>query len=224
MDKLRVILIIVYSLPFLEGYAMQDIPRSVDFLIDTAKEEIVVYDTADTVKYEIPSSAEITPDILQAEYEVDTAMVENSENENKTKREFNFELGFGNYLMGGKFPDATDQLFTLDPLGSSNLALVSNNSSHLFGSVFMDWGGSLSWYNFRFQDPKMRIVKEADQVVFYQDSTGFAKYRKSKLKVTYINAFIVPMIHVGKKSGNREAKGWSRAKRNSANFRLGAGP
>ena len=152
------------------------------------------------------------------EDEVDEGIVNFS-----SKHDILLDMGFTNYLFNGRFPDATDELFTLDPLGSSYIALNSTTNSHLFGPVFVDWGGGLSWYNFKFQDPKMRVTKAPDQVLFYSDSSGYNQYKRSKLKAMFLNAFVVPVIYAGNISRGRGFKNFHRGARQSHSFRIGVG-
>jgi len=202
MDRIRIILVVLTSLFFVKGQAFEREMADGIYWADTTREEAM-------------------------ENEAEREQDENREKEEKeryyTERTINFDLGFSNYLYRGKFPDATNELFTLNPLGSSNFAIASNNNSHIVGPLFLDWGGSLSWYQFKFQDPGMRIVKDADQVFFFQDTSGYTKYRKSMFKVTYLNAYIVPMFYVGKVSRSKGFKGWSHG-HGGGGFRFGAGP
>ena len=143
------------------------------------------------------------------------------EDEDRSSRRYrthsfvNFEFGLNNYLLAdGKFPDAIDAPFTVKPLESKTLALNFVNNSQIAGPVFADWGGGLSLLTYKFEDPMVRLIKDTDGITFPQDANGYSSYKKSKLNITYINAFVVPMIYTS-------YRGRMVDKENS--FRFGAG-
>ena len=107
----------------------------------------------------------------------------------------NVEFGLNNFLTpSGQFPDGNNEQYTLKPVGSYSFGLSTMNRSQIGGPIFVDWGLNLTWYRYSFQDPKTRIAKGADMVEFTVDPNNYTDYRRSLLRTTYVNAFLVPMI------------------------------
>ena len=128
-----------------------------------------------------------------------------------TKHYFNAEFGLSNYLKNGKFPDATNEIYTVKPFGSWSFGMTSLNRTRIAGPISIDWGANISWYNYKFQDATTRLIKDTDEAVFFTDTNGFSSYKRSKLTISYLNIFLIPMIVT---DGSGKSKG----------FRIGAGP
>jgi hypothetical protein len=137
----------------------------------------------------------------------------------RTKHSFNVELGFNNYLEGGKFPDQNNSQYTLSPWGSGSLALNSILRTPMGKNAFLEWGGGISWHNFKFQDDRTHMIKGSNGVEFTQDARDF-DFQKSKLSVTYLNVSAVPMFAFGGHSSTTafHHKSYKRS------FRMGVGP
>lgn len=117
----------------------------------------------------------------------------------RTYHSFNFDLGMNNYLENGTFPDGGNALYTVKPWGSWYVGINSIQRTRLTKKFFIEWGGGISWYNFKFQNFSTRISEDDNGVVFSED-TRELDFRKSKLTATYINASFVPLVDFG---GNR---------------------
>ncbi|MDH5380166.1 MAG: hypothetical protein OEW75_04895 [Cyclobacteriaceae bacterium] len=139
----------------------------------------------------------------------------------RTENFWNLDFGLNNYLQNGKFPDATNESHTVKPWGSWYLALASVNRTRINGPLYMEWGMSFSWYNFKMQDPSIRITKGVDNIEFLPDTNGFDDYIKSKLSVTHINIFLVPMIHTDR-SSRSDDKGFRLGVGGYAGYRVGS--
>ena len=137
----------------------------------------------------------------------------------RTHHSFNIDLGTNNYLENGKFPDASNPLYTVKPWGSWYVGLNSVLRTRIAGKFFLEWGGGVSWYNFKFSNEKTVITKDDNGVIFTEDPRPF-DFRKSKLTASYLNAFLVPMIDFG--SNSRKSTFFDGSHSNS--FRIGAGP
>jgi hypothetical protein len=138
----------------------------------------------------------------------------------KTRSSFNVDVGMNNYLEGGKFPDASNQLYTVKPWGSWYVGLNSIWRTRIARKFFLEWGGGVSWYNFKFSDPTTVLSKDDNGVIFSQDPRN-VDLRKSKLTVTYINISAVPMIDFGDNSRKYTFfDGGGKA----SSFRFGVGP
>ena len=113
-----------------------------------------------------------------------------------TGHSINFDLGFNNYLEKGKFPDKSGAPYALNTIGSIYVALNSVLSSHIKGRFYLEWGGGISWSNFRLEDSNIAILKGTDMVEYTPVDTIFT--RRSKLGITHLNINVVPVIYLGK--------------------------
>lgn len=126
----------------------------------------------------------------------------------RTRQEFVFDLGLNNYLSDGQFPDQTNEQFTIKPWGSWYVSIGNSYLTKIAGPLYLEWGGDINWYNFKFQDAKTIIVKNPTDITFDVNQDASRDQTKSKLVVSYVNVSFVPIIKFGE--------------RNSS-FRLGAG-
>lgn len=141
-----------------------------------------------------------------------------------TRHSFNVEFGLNNWLQDGEFPDATNAQYTIKPWGSWYLGLASTHKTSIAGPLFIEWGGHLSWFNWKFDDTNTRIIKEETEVVFSSDNS--VNGIKSKLSATYINAHLVPMFDFsyGSRQVKKIEKGSIRVtKYKRRGFRIGGG-
>lgn len=144
----------------------------------------------------------------------------------KTRNYFTMDLGVNNWLIdGSEFPSASDEAYAVKPWGSWYVGLNINNQTRIGGPLVLEWGGGLSWYNFKLEDADF-LVEKGDTQIEFNDIGAERAGLKSKLTVGYINASVVPMLDFGK--GSRKVKTYSsdgfyfsRSKRRG--FRIGAG-
>ncbi|WKN40546.1 hypothetical protein [Tunicatimonas pelagia] len=130
-----------------------------------------------------------------------------------------FDFGLNNYLNNGNFPDDTDELYAVKPLVAWNIALGITNTTHLAGPLYLEWGGNVNWYNFKFQNDRTRMIKTDDGVDFVED-LDVVDPRKSKFVVPYLNAQFVPMFQFGR----ARRDGWFPLDRDEdSGFRIGMG-
>ena len=113
-----------------------------------------------------------------------------------TLRGLNMEFGFNNYLDDGEFPSSSD-LYKIKPVGSHFWAINWNHVSKVSGPLYLDWGGGINWYNFKYENPATRLDSQGGQLTFVEDNTVDSAI-KSKLKVTYLNFTAVPMFDFSK--------------------------
>ena len=137
-----------------------------------------------------------------------------------TKQFFNFDLGMNNYLEEGKFPDSYNANHSVRPWGSWYVSLGSMYKSHVDGSLFLEYGGSISWYNFKFEDSETRLFKDDINVSFINDTSGY-NYKKSKLTATYLNVSFVPVLYFGDKKSFSGKSFWKQ--KYNKGFRIGLG-
>lgn len=132
---------------------------------------------------------------------------------------FNFDLGTNNFLENGSFPDKDNAPYSVKPWGSWYIAFNSIQRSRMGRNFFLEWGGGISWYTFKFQDASTRIERNDYGVTFVTDATPDRSHIKSKLGITFINASLVPVLDFGDHS--RKPRIWNGY--HSA-FRIGLGP
>ncbi|MEO5979945.1 MAG: hypothetical protein ABIS36_12740 [Chryseolinea sp.] len=136
----------------------------------------------------------------------------------RTWQSFNFDLGTNNYISKGKFPNSSDQLYSVRPWGSWYVGLASIQRTRLGRKFFLEWGGGINWYNFKFEKDNILIQKNDDGISFIED-TRDVHYVKSKLTASYITASLIPVIDFSDKS--RKARIWDGY---GNAFRIGLGP
>lgn len=134
------------------------------------------------------------------------------------------DFGMNNYLENGKFPTESEQ-YAVKPWGSWYVAIMPTVQTHIGGKFALDYGGGISWYNFKFQDPRTRLVSDDVGVTFEQYPVELQS-SKSKLTVVHLNAHFVPMIDFGYRTSKRTyddgfVQTKIRYRRNG--FRIGAG-
>ncbi len=139
-----------------------------------------------------------------------------------THNDFMIDLGMNNYLENGKSVDSNSP-WAVKPWGSWYIALKSINDTHIDGKLHLHWGGDVSWYTFKFEDPSVRLEMGENEVIFNTEDIPDA--HKSKLNASFLNVSAVPMLHFGRKHshhswGNDEFEiGMGR----SGGFRIGLG-
>ncbi len=136
----------------------------------------------------------------------------------RTHHTINFDLGTNNYLTGGKFTDG-NALYTVKPWGSWYVGINSVWRSRMANKFFLEWGGGVSWYNFKYENERTVMSKD-DNGVIYTEDTRDLDFRKSKLTAAYINAFLVPLIDFGSNGHKPSIFDGGR----NRGFRFGVGP
>ncbi|HNP19993.1 MAG TPA: hypothetical protein PKL31_16260 [Fulvivirga sp.] len=140
---------------------------------------------------------------------------------------FNFDLGTNNMLNGnGQFPDEANEDYAVRPWGSWYFGINSTFHSHVKGKLSIEWGPGVSWYNFKFQNDRIRVTEIAGVTSFVEDPDPTIGYKKSKLTASYFNFMAVPMLQFnGVRKISRTSKGWRDFKigQSTAGFRIGLG-
>lgn len=143
----------------------------------------------------------------------------------RTKFNHFFDVGMNNYTENGTFPDANDAQYTVKPWGSWYIALQPGGQTHLTGKLAVQYGGGVSWYNFKFQDASTRLIQGEEGVVFDRWDPAL-KASKSKLTVAHLNAYLVPVFDFGYRKRVRVLDDGSisrRIRHGNRGFRIGAG-
>jgi hypothetical protein len=137
----------------------------------------------------------------------------------RTYQSLNFDVGTNNYLANGKFPDENNDPYAIKPWGSWYIGVNSIQRTRLARTFFLEWGGGVSWYNFKFQDKQTAISKDDNMVTFLQDQRD-VDFKKSKLTACYLNLSLVPVLDFG--ANRRKAMFFDG--HHSESVRFGIGP
>ncbi|MBS1509117.1 MAG: hypothetical protein JSS79_20935 [Bacteroidetes bacterium] len=137
----------------------------------------------------------------------------------RTHNSFSVDIGTNNYLNNGKFPDQSNSLYSVRPWGSWYVGLNSIYRTRMANKFFLEWGGGVSWYNFKFENNQTLVTKDNTGVLFDTDTRNFS-FTKSKLTAAYVNISAVPVIDFG---GNRRKPSFFDG-RSGSGFRIGVGP
>lgn len=149
---------------------------------------------------------------------------DNERRKKATRHYLDFDIGTNNYLnKDGKFPDEDNSQWAVRPWGSWNVAINSNYRTHLSGPLALQWGGGVSWYNFKFQDDATRLIEVEDGVEFYRENNPDINSEKSKLSVSYIQLQAVPMLDFRYTSGAYDEAYPGKHVYNPKAFRIGLG-
>ncbi|SHJ45741.1 hypothetical protein SAMN04488028_101183 [Reichenbachiella agariperforans] len=229
----------------LEKLDINQIIRDLNLNLDstaTGVEEIVMIDsvgthyTQDTVStnsdgglvyYGESSSSDSDEDWQETEWDddddndndFDFDFWNGEKDDRRTKGSFEIEFGMNNWIEKGKFPDANGALYTVKPWGSWYVALGHTNTTHISGPLMLNWGGNISWYNWKLDNTNVRISKGPDETMFVEDNTVVG--RKSKLAATFINLNLVPMLDFGHEDNSLNTGPFKRY--GQSGFRIGAG-
>lgn len=156
--------------------------------------------------------------------------IDTTENHVKIKKQsrsnhrFNVELGLNNYLEDGNLGATNSEDYSVKPFGSWYVGLTSKMKTHVGGKFFLEWGGGVSWYNFKMENTDMRILKRDERVIF-EESQADIKGLKSKLTATYINISLIPLLDFGKHKKNAPFNFLGDFSHyNNQAFRIGFGP
>ena len=103
------------------------------------------------------------------------------------------ELGMNNYLENGDFSDANGAPYAVRPWGSWYVALGWSRANYVSRTLFFEWGGNFSWYNFKLEDDQILIHKGPDMVEFNPLPSEY-NGKKSKLTASFFNVSFVPMF------------------------------
>ena len=145
----------------------------------------------------------------------------------KSKHSFNVEFGLNNYFENGNLGATRSEDYAVKPFGSWYVGLTSKRKTKVAGSFFIEWGGGISWYNFKMEDPDIRILKGEEGVVFHHEPTE-VNGLKSKLTASFINISIIPLLDFSqgrrKEAINISEGPFSITKYNRQGFRVGFGP
>ncbi|MDZ7608343.1 MAG: hypothetical protein U5K79_22790 [Cyclobacteriaceae bacterium] len=198
----------------------------------------VIMEDEQATKY-LKDSVEEDPEFSQLENEFDTdGDYYNNQTENKStdrekkrfsgsKTEFvsGFDWGINNFLENGDWPDENDAQYSVRPWGSWYIGIMPTFQTHIGGKLALDYGAGISWYNFKFQDPRTKL-EEGDGGAYFTQWDVELQSSKSKLTVAYINAHFVPMLDFGYRSKTRKYDDGFEQKRmryRRDGFRIGVG-
>ncbi len=137
----------------------------------------------------------------------------------RTRNSFNVDLGTNNFLENGNSPSQSNSLYTVRPWGSWYVSLNSIYRTRMTNKFFLEWGGGVSWYNFKFQNSQVVMTKDDNGVYFNLDPRNYS-FTKSKLTACFVNISIVPVLDFG---SNRRKPSFFDG-HGAGGFRIGLGP
>lgn len=112
-----------------------------------------------------------------------------------TRHHLEFDLGMNNYLnSNGEIPGTNNEQYVVRPWGSWFVGINSNFRTHVAGPLAFQWGGGISWYNFKFEDDRTRLEKTPEELLFVNESRMDINPDKAKLTASYLNLNLVPML------------------------------
>ncbi|MEL7146967.1 MAG: hypothetical protein AAFO69_11400 [Bacteroidota bacterium] len=126
----------------------------------------------------------------------------------RTDSNFEIEIGTSNWLADGSFP--SQETYSVRPWGSWYVGLASRQKTSLGGPLFIEWGPSLTWYNWKFEDESVRVSEGDNQIEFMSTAstvTGEVDFIKSKLTASYLNFSFVPMLDFSYGTRRKEKNG-----------------
>lgn len=126
--------------------------------------------------------------------------------------------------LGNQFQLGPDQ-HRVRPWGSWYFAMGYNNRTRIAGPLAINYGGTFSWYNFKFQDRATTLLRANDEIFFAERLN--VDPIKSKLSVSHVNIHFVPTFDFRygrryKVENDGVEKTYYNHKRHA--FRVGAGP
>ncbi len=215
-SMLKDLSISVDSLPGNQHYLKIEDETGEKYLMDTS---IVVNSSSeiDVDKLKQSIKEEVKQDLRDEYYNSRKKLKRNSYK--RTRHYFNFEFGMNNYVQDGRFPDENNALYTVKPWGSWYVGFSGTNRTHIAGILFLDWGGGISWYNFKHQNFRTRLSKTNVETIYFEDME-ISGPLKSKLSLTHLNLTLVPLLHFGKSGLKKDLFHWDYY---DSGFRIGLG-
>lgn len=144
---------------------------------------------------------------------------------NKTDFVSAFDWGINNFLENGAWPEENADQYVVRPWGSWYIGIMPTFQTHIAGKLAIDYGAGISWYNFKFQDPRTRLV-EGDDMAYFTQYDVELQSSKSKLTETHLNAHFVPVLDFGYKARTKTYDDGFEQKRlryRRNGFRIGVG-
>jgi len=137
----------------------------------------------------------------------------------RTRNSFNVDIGINNYVSNGNSPSSSNSSHTVHPWGSWYVGLNSIYRTRMTSRFFLEWGGGVSWYNFKFENSQVAMTKDDNGVYFELDQRNY-NFTKSKLTAAFVNLSLVPVFDFG---GNRRKPSFFDG-HGASGFRIGLGP
>lgn len=140
----------------------------------------------------------------------------------RTRNFYNIDLGMNNYLEDGSFPDESNALYTVRPWGSWYINFSTLFKTNVVGPLYIEWGGGLDWYSFKFENTRTSITKTDQGLVFDEDPRPEINPIKSKLSAAYLNARFITVLDFSKGGYRDHDRLWN--SNIGGGFRIGFGP
>ncbi len=189
---------------------------------------IVNEDSFDDIRIRIGGmELNLDPDEIDEEFDEELELKKYSyvqEETERTRHFFNIDLGSNNWLSNGVPASESNEPYAVKPWGSWYLGLNWLNKTWVGGPLFIEWGGGVSWYNWKLEDADYMINKGDTQIEFTTDIDISGK--KSKLSATYINLSFVPILDFSRGSKKVKAttgRSFTFKTYRKSGFRIGGG-
>ncbi|HAC25573.1 MAG TPA: hypothetical protein DCE81_11725, partial [Cytophagales bacterium] len=86
--------------------------------------------------------------------------------------------------------------YAVHPCGSWYGGFNSIQRTRVAYILFLECGGGVSWYNFKFENERTILSTDENGIIFGEDLSN-VDYRKSKLTVTHLNLSLMPVLDFG---------------------------
>ena len=139
----------------------------------------------------------------------------------RTRNYYNIDIGMNNYLSDGKFPDDNNELYTVRPWGSWYLGLVALFKTNVAGPLYIEWGGGIDWYAFKYENHRTRVDKTDLGLTFFEDNRVNISPVKSKMSIAYLNFRFIPVFDFSRSRRHGNYRLWNHV---GEGFRFGFGP
>jgi hypothetical protein len=181
--------------------------ENIEIINSQNKKQIILKDASGEILEEFSIPTE------KNEKEINEFRFEIEKSEKNLHPYMTIEIGSNNYLQENKFPSG-ELPYIVKPFGSWSFSAGSGMRVYASSWLSLDLGADLLWYNFKMEDRTVIINEgtEPAQIVFQPTESEDDPIR-SKLRVSYINANLMPVFHIGKKSSGF----------NRRTFRIGVG-
>ena len=103
---------------------------------------------------------------------------------------FAVDFGVNNWMEDGNLPSGEGNLYTIKPAGSWYAGGRFFRRIAIGGPLFVDFGGSATWYSWKFENKNVRVLKNPEEVQFVEDTE--IEGIKSKLSASYVNIELIP--------------------------------
>lgn len=189
-------------------------------IIEKDDEKVIIIKGEDG---EIIETVELDNDAGNGEFEFS---IEKSKEDKNLHPFLSYEIGSNNFLENQKFPSG-DVPYLVKPFGSWSFSIGTGMRAYATSWLSFDFGADLLWYNFKMEDKAIDITEGTNpsEIVFTSNdfyNLGENDAIRSKLRVSYVNASLMPVFHIGKKTGGFNRRTFRVGVGGYAGYRIGS--